>query len=182
MQRRALYALFVLLGMVTSSWVSRTPALRDGLQASTEQMGLILFGFSTGSMLGILSANLLVERLHARRAAGAGMGVNLLGVALLAVGAGMASIPVVVAGFMLFGVGMGWADIAVNVEAGALERQQQRTLMTTLHGSFSLGCVLCAGCLAGHRHGLVACARAVASAGAGGDGCGADCAPVAPRG
>ena len=49
-QRRALYALFVLLGMVTSSWVSRTPALRDGLQASTEQMGLILFGFSTGSM------------------------------------------------------------------------------------------------------------------------------------
>lgn len=141
-QRRALYALFVLLGMVTSSWVSRTPALRDGLQASTEQMGLILFGFSTGSMLGILSANLLVERLHARRAAGAGMGVNLLGVALLAVGAGMASIPVVVAGFMLFGVGMGWADIAVNVEAGALERQQQRTLMTTLHGSFSLGCVL----------------------------------------
>ena len=141
-QRRALYALFVLLGMVTSSWVSRTPALRDGLQASTEQMGLILFGFSMGSMLGILSANLLVERLHARRAAGAGMGVNLLGVALLAVGAGMASIPVVVAGFMLFGVGMGWADIAVNVEAGALERQQQRTLMTTLHGSFSLGCVL----------------------------------------
>lgn len=141
-QRRALYALFVLLGMVTSSWVSRTPALRDGLQASTEQMGLILFGFATGSMLGILSANLLVERLHARRAAGAGMGVNLLGVALLAVGAGMASIPVVVAGFMLFGVGMGWADIAVNVEAGALERQQQRTLMTTLHGSFSLGCVL----------------------------------------
>ena len=141
-QRRALYALFVLLGMVTSSWVSRTPALRDGLQASTEQMGLILFGFSTGSMLGILSANLLVERLHARRAAGAGMGLNLLGVALLAVGAGMASIPVVVAGFMLFGVGMGWADIAVNVEAGALERQQQRTLMTTLHGSFSLGCVL----------------------------------------
>lgn len=140
--RMALFALFVVIGIATSTWVTRTPALRDALQASTEQMGLILFGFSLGSMGGILTANLLVERLMARRAMAAGMVVNLAGLALLALGAGMASTPVVIAGFMLFGVGMGWADIAVNVEAGALERLQQRSLMTTLHGCFSLGAML----------------------------------------
>lgn len=140
--RWALFALFVVIGVATSTWVTRTPALRDALQASTEQMGMILFGFSLGSMGGILTANLLVERLLARRTMAAGMVVNLAGLTLLAIGAGMASTPVVIAGFMLFGVGMGWADIAVNVEAGALERMQQRSLMTTLHGCFSLGAML----------------------------------------
>ena len=140
--RAALFALFVVIGVATSTWVTRTPALRDALEASTEQMGLILFGFSAGSMAGILSANWLVERLHARRATAAGMAVNLSGLAMLAVGAGLASIPVVVVGFMLFGVGMGWADIAVNVEGGAIEKKEQRPLMTTLHGCFSLGAML----------------------------------------
>lgn len=140
--RATLFALFVVIGVATSTWVTRTPALRDALQASTEQMGLILFGFSIGSMAGILSANWLVDRLHARRAMGAGMAVNLAGLSLLAVGTGLASTPVVTAGFVLFGIGMGWADIAVNVEAGALERLQQRSLMTTLHGCFSLGAML----------------------------------------
>lgn len=140
--RWVLFALFVVIGVAASSWVTRTPALRDALHASTEQMGWILFGFSMGSMGGILSANWLVERAGARRAMAAGFAVNLSGLLLLALGAGMASSPWVVAGFMLFGVGMGWADIAVNVEAGALERLQQRPLMTALHGCFSLGAML----------------------------------------
>ena len=140
--RLALYALFIVIGVATSTWVTRTPALRDALQASTEQMGLILFGFSMGSMAGILSANWLVERLQARRSVAVGMGVNLLGLLILALGAGATSIPTVVSGFVLFGVGLGWTDIAVNVEGGALERLQQRPLMTTLHGCFSLGAML----------------------------------------
>lgn len=140
--RMALFALFVVIGIATSTWVTRTPALRDALHASTEQMGLILFGFSVGSMVGILSANWMVERFHARKAIVAGMAVNLAGLALLALGAGMAHVAVVVMGFMLFGVGMGWADIAVNVEGGALEKLHQKPLMTTLHGCFSLGAML----------------------------------------
>lgn len=140
--RGVLFALFVVIGVATSTWVTRTPALRDALHASTEEMGLILFGFSIGSMLGILTANMLVERFWARRSVIAGMAVNLSGLSLLAVGVAMASVPLVVLGFMAFGVGMGWVDIAVNVEAGALERLQQRPLMTTLHGCFSLGAML----------------------------------------
>lgn len=138
----ALFGLFVLVGLATSTWVTRTPALRDALQASTEQMGLVLFGFSVGSMLGILTANALTERLYARRATGLGMVVNLCGLVLLALGAGSASVPLAVGGFMLFGLGMGWSDIAVNVECAALENALARPLLTTLHGCFSLGALL----------------------------------------
>lgn len=141
-QRAALCGLFVWLGLTMATWVTRTPALRDALQASTEHMGMVLFGFALGSMLGILSANALLERWWARKTMAVGMVVSVLGLGWLAVGAGMASTPVVVAGFALFGVGMGWVDIAVNVEAGALERLHQRPLMTTLHGCFSLGAML----------------------------------------
>ncbi|MDR2327262.1 MAG: MFS transporter [Acidovorax sp.] len=138
----ALFGLFVLVGLATSTWVTRTPALRDALQASTEQMGMVLFGFSLGSMLGILTANALTQRLHARRATGLGMVINLCGLALLALGTGYASVPLAFAGFVLFGLGMGWSDIAVNVECAALENAVARPLLTTLHGCFSLGALL----------------------------------------
>lgn len=137
-----LFGLFVLVGMCTSTWVTRTPALRDALQASTEQMGLVLFGFSVGAMLGIVSATALTERLQARRTIVLGMVANLAGLAVLATGAGLGSVPVTVAGFVLFGVGMGWCDIAMNVECGALEKTLARPLMTALHGCFSLGALL----------------------------------------
>lgn len=140
--RRTLFALFVVLGISTATWVTRMPAVRDALQVTTEQIGLILFGFSAGSMGGILTANWLVQCVKARQAAAWGLGTNLLGLGLLAAGVSMVQVPVVVAGFVLFGMGMGWADIAVNIEAGALERLQQRSLMTTLHGCFSLGAML----------------------------------------
>ncbi len=56
-QRRwALFALFFLPGIGIASWVTRTPAIRDALGASTQEMGLVLFGLSVGSMVGILSS------------------------------------------------------------------------------------------------------------------------------
>ena len=138
----ALYGVFVLIGIATSTWVTRTPALRDALGASTEQMGLVLFGFSVGSMLGILSANAVTARLQARRAILAGTCLVLGGLALMAAGAALASLWCAFAGFLCFGLGIGWSDIAMNVECVALERLYQRTLMTTLHGCFSLGTLL----------------------------------------
>lgn len=138
----ALYGVFVLIGIATSTWVTRTPALRDALGASTEQMGLVLFGFSVGSMLGILSANAVTARLQARRAILAGTCLVLAGLALMAAGAALSSLWCAFAGFVCFGLGIGWSDIAMNVECAALERLYQRTLMTTLHGCFSLGTLL----------------------------------------
>ena len=51
----------------TGLLVSRTPFMRDVLHASTEMMGLILFGFSCGSMLGVLLAGKLVAHFGTSR-------------------------------------------------------------------------------------------------------------------
>ncbi|NIF24948.1 MFS transporter [Pantoea sp. Tr-811] len=137
--RCALYLLFMLPGLTLASWVTRTPALRDGLQASTEQMGMILFGFSSGAMLGILSAGRMIARQGANRVIRIGLLGLSAGLCVLAASGEFASAWCAFAGLLLFGLGMGWADIAANIEGGAVERAIDAPIMTTLHGFFSLG-------------------------------------------
>ncbi|MFJ4454867.1 MFS transporter [Pseudomonas sp. NPDC089392] len=137
--RYALYLLFLLPGLTLATWVTRTPALRDGLQASTEQMGMILFGFSAGAMLGILSAGRVIGRFGANRVICLGLLGLSAGLCVLAASSDLSSAWCAFAGLLLFGLGMGWADIAANIEGAAVERAIDAPIMTTLHGFFSLG-------------------------------------------
>ncbi|MEN0069480.1 MAG: MFS transporter, partial [Propionicimonas sp.] len=63
---RALFALYLLPGLALSSWITRTPAVRDSLAAGTAQMGLLFLGLSAGSMAGVLAGTPLVKRLGTR--------------------------------------------------------------------------------------------------------------------
>lgn len=144
-RRRALFLLFLLAGIAMSSWVTRTPAIRDELDVSTAQMGLILFGLSLGSMLGILASGRLVSRNGTRPVIFWSTALLVSGMATICVGSLMESIPIVTAGLSVFGVGMGASDVAANVDATDVERTSQVTTMPALHGYFSLGTVCGAG-------------------------------------
>lgn len=137
-----LYVLFLLPGLAMATWVTRTPALRDGLSASTEQMGIILFGFSVGAMVGILTAGALVSRLGANRVILHGLSLLSVGLMLLGTGYAWTSIELTFAGLFFVGTGIGWTEIAVNIEGAAVERLIKRPIMTTLHGNFSLGTLI----------------------------------------
>lgn len=122
-----------------ASWVTRTPAIRDHLGASTAQMGLILFGLSIGSMLGILSSGALVARFGARAIAALGTvaivaAMPVIGIGTLADVAGLVAL-----GLFLFGAGMGSGEVALNVEGAAIEAAAEKTFLPLLHGFFSLG-------------------------------------------
>ncbi|GAB3561999.1 MFS transporter [Amycolatopsis endophytica] len=138
-RRSALYALFALPGLAISSWVTRTPAIRDLLGASTAEMGLVLFGLSAGSMSGILCSGALVARLGARPVAMAGTLGVIVSMPLIGLGGALASSPLVAAGLFLFGLGMGGGEVALNVEGAALERVVGRSVLPAAHGFFSLG-------------------------------------------
>jgi fucose permease len=83
----ALYGVFVLIGIATSTWVTRTPALRDALGASTEQMGLVLFGFRWARCWASSAPTPSRQRLQARRTILLGTCLVLGGLALMAAGA-----------------------------------------------------------------------------------------------
>ncbi|MEU6644503.1 MFS transporter [Saccharomonospora sp. NPDC046836] len=141
-RRNALFGLFLLPGLGISSWVTRTPDVRDLLGASTAQMGFILFGLSAGSMIGILSSGALVARWGTRPVMRLGVTGVALGVGMIGLGAAAAQDVVVAVGLATFGFGMGGGEVAMNVEGAELERILDRSMLPALHGFFSLGTVV----------------------------------------
>ena len=72
--RNAVFVLFFVSGLGLASWVSRIPTVRDDLALRTDQVGLLIFGLSAGSVLGLICAVWLLSALGARRALVAGVG------------------------------------------------------------------------------------------------------------
>ncbi|MFJ8057703.1 MFS transporter [Streptomyces sp. NPDC096142] len=141
-RRAALFVFFLIPGLSISSWVTRTPDIRDRLGASTAQMGLVLFGLSVGSMIGILSSGRLVNRFGTRPVAGGGTVLIILSMAVVGAGSTVSSAPLVTLGLFLFGAGTGAGEVAINVDGADVERITGKTVLPTLHGFFSLGTVV----------------------------------------
>ncbi|MEU0299463.1 MFS transporter [Streptomyces sp. NPDC006175] len=141
-RRTALFLFFLISGLSISSWVTRTPDIRDQLGASTAEMGLVLFGLSVGSMLGILGSGALVARFGTRPVMGVGAVLTITGLVVIGCGAVFTSAPTVAAGLFLFGAGMGGGEVAINIDGAEVEQLARRTVLPTLHGFFSLGTVV----------------------------------------
>jgi len=140
--------LFFVSGLGLASWVSRIPTVRDGLALGTDEVGLLIFGLSAGSILGLVSAVWLLSALGARRAIVVSIAVSSAGLALVGISTSVwASSPLAFAALALVGFGMGSTDVMMNVEGAAVERELAVTLMPLLHACFSLGTV--AGALLG---------------------------------
>lgn len=145
--RLSLFATMFVAGLAMASWVSRTPAVRDAVDASTAQMGLVLFGLSIGSITGVVASGGLVRRHGGRPVITAGVTLIAAGIAVVGLGALAGAAGGVFAGLALFGAGMGLCEIALNIEGAALEAALGTPVLATLHGCFSLGTV--AGALLG---------------------------------
>ncbi len=59
---KAIIVIFTMSGISISTWFSRTPEVRDLLQANTGTMGLILLGLSVGSIVGLVLSNVFVRK------------------------------------------------------------------------------------------------------------------------
>lgn len=143
--RTAVVIAFITAGLAFSSFIARTPALRDALGLSTAQLGLLLLCMSGGAVAGLPLSGPLVHRLGPGRAVLAGALSMTVGLALLAIGMSTALVPVAAIGLVASGLGTGVWDVAMNVEGADVERRLGRSLMPRLHAGFSLGTVAGAG-------------------------------------
>jgi MFS family permease len=145
--RLAVYVTFAASGVAFASWVTRTPDIRELLQISNGQIGLIIFGLSAGSMLGLFSAGTLVARLGARPVIA--VGATLIGIGITVVGFGASLGPdggaLVSTGMAITGVGFGLTEVALNVEGAALETVFARSVLPSLHGAYSVGALVGSG-------------------------------------
>ncbi|MEH7455218.1 MFS transporter [Gottfriedia acidiceleris] len=141
--RVAIYFIFALTGFAFASWVSRTPAIRDALGSTTAEMGVIIFGLSVGSIIGLISASILIAQKGGRFVMVFSLLVVSIGLLIVGIsGSWLTNSIIVFLGLIVFGFGQGICDVAMNVEGTAVEKAAQKSLLTGFHAAFSLGTLL----------------------------------------
>jgi MFS family permease len=144
--RVAVLASYAASGVAFATWVSRLPAIRDGLDLTPGGIGLLLMCMTVASFISISASGLIVLRLGPKLTSWIGSSMVGAGLVTIGFGASIAANPVVVAsGLVVLGLGTASWNTASNVEGAALERAMERHIMPHLHGAFSLGTVAAAG-------------------------------------
>lgn len=92
-RQRTLFAFFLLPGALLAAWITRTPAIRDALDASLAEMGLVLAGLSVGSMTGLLASGPLIARFGTRAVTQLGMGLIISAMFTLALATQLQLLP-----------------------------------------------------------------------------------------
>ncbi|WP_448630245.1 MFS transporter [Cellulomonas soli] len=140
--RVLLLGLFGLLGVAVSSWLARIPTLRDLLDLSTGDLGVILLIGSVGALLCVTFAGVIVTRYGSRVGIVASTLVFAVGYVLMGIGPQIGSLPLLAVGVFLQGCSMPLGNVPLNVESARIERAIGRTVIPQFHAMFSIGAVL----------------------------------------
>ncbi len=141
----AVFVVFALSGLNFASWAARFPAVRDALDVSPGQFGLLLLIGAAGSIVALPLSGMVVERFGGRRTIAAFAILHVFGLLLAGVGVALGEIAVVLPAVVLVGIGAGVWDAAMNFEGAAVERVVARSLMPRFHAGFSVGTMVGAG-------------------------------------
>ncbi|OJV60416.1 MAG: MFS transporter [Cellulomonas sp. 73-145] len=139
--RLLLIGCYVLMGLMTSGWLARIPAVRDQLHLSTATLGALLLVGSVGALLTVMASGVVVQRIGSRRSLVLSTGVLGAGYALMGIGPGAGSAAVLAVGIFLNGVGVSLANMVFNLESARIERAMGRTVIPHFHAGFSVGAV-----------------------------------------
>ncbi|GIG38940.1 MFS transporter [Cellulomonas phragmiteti] len=140
--RLLLVGLFALAGVAFASWLARIPTVRDLLDLSTADLGLLLLVGSVGSLLTVTASGVVLQRLGSRRVLLLSTGVLATALVLLGVGPTVGSRGLLATGIFLNGVAVALGNVAINVESARVERALGRTVIPQFHAAFSIGAVL----------------------------------------
>lgn len=134
--------LFFVNGVVVGSWLPRLPELRDRLGIDLSALGLTLALGGLGSLIGSSLSGFVVGRFGARRTAViAGAAVYVV-LPLIAVAPEALVLALVLA---VIGFLDAQADVGMNAVGVRVEEAVGRSVMTRLHGLWSLGTLIGAG-------------------------------------
>lgn len=133
--RMAIAVAFFIYGLCFASWASRIPDIKNALQLSDGQLGLVLFALPIGTLLSLPLSGWLINRLGSKRI----VVITSSCYALFLVGIG--SWPNVIglmANLVFFGAAGNLLNIAVNTQAVALGTHYPKPIMGAFHGMWSI--------------------------------------------
>ncbi len=143
--RAAVAAAFLIHSTVSGTWAPRLPAIKDSLGLSDGELGTALVGLAIGLVVGTRVAGAPIDRFGSRPVMRAGFPL-LAGTLLLPGLAGNA--PTLFLALLVLGIASGALDVAMNAQGIEVERRLGRTILSGLHGLWSVGLGLGAGAAA----------------------------------
>jgi fucose permease len=135
----AIAAVFFVNGVTLSSWISRIPAITGRLELGPGQVGLALMALAAGALVAFPLAGRLIDTRSS--AVTVTLFALVMILALPAVGAAL-HLLLLVAALLVFGFGNGGMDVSMNAQGVQVERFAGRSIISSLHGCFSLGAVV----------------------------------------
>lgn len=134
--------IFLANGVIVGSWIPRLPEIRDRLSMDLDTLGLTLALGGLGALIGSSISGVVLGRIGARRSAVAGSVLLFILLPLVAVvpTAFLLGVLLAVLGFVDAQTDVGMNAVGVRVEESA-----GRSIMTRLHGLWSLGTLVGSG-------------------------------------
>src|SRR6266545_2936100 len=130
---------FAVSGATAGTWVSRLPAIRDRLHASTTELGLVLLAPGIGSLLSMPLTGRLCRRFGSRLTVA---GTSVPACAAVALVGAVPTLHTLAITLFAWGLLYGAWDVAMNVQGSTVDQRSGRVWMPRYHACWSLGGVL----------------------------------------
>jgi len=141
--RCAVSVVFFVNGVILASWVPHIPAVKQHLRIGDGALGLVLLSMAAGAVCALNVAGRLVTRFGSR----AMTTVAAIGLCLaLPLPVVSPSVALVALSLLVLGACNGTLDVSMNAQAVAVEQRYGRPIMSSMHGIFSVGGLVGAGC------------------------------------
>ena len=144
--RMATRAQFAALGVLGGAWGVHIPSVKQQYGLGEAMLSMVLLAAASGALLSLFTAGRVIGRLGARRATVAAAAVMS---GMLALVLHWPSLALLLPAMVVFGAAMSLFDVAINTEGTVLESLSGRTVMSNLHGMFSIGAMVGAAVTAG---------------------------------
>lgn len=141
----AIFTAFGIQGIFFATWVSRTPEIQQLLSLNTGQMGLFALVMALGSLAGLLLGTIAVPVFGARKSIVLCFVVSAVFFPALGLFVSQHNLGLSVVSVFVFGASLGAGGISSNIEGAMLDSKSHRSLLPSLHGSFSFGTLVGAG-------------------------------------
>ena len=128
--------MFFAHGALFGTWASRIPDVKDRVGAADARMAAAFFALAVGMVAGQPVAGVALGRHGSDRVTGA---CALAVCALLPLAATARSLPALIALLVPFGATLGGMDVAMNAQGVLVEKAAERSLLSSLHGLWSVG-------------------------------------------
>jgi MFS family permease len=135
-------ALFLVHGLIVSTWVSRIPAIQNSLHLANGVLGLTLLASALGAVSTIPIAGWSVTRYGSKKVTTAASVAFCLSILLPALATNAVGLACALFVFGAFAAAM---DVSMNAQGVEVEKAMRSPTMSRFHGMFSLGGMLGAG-------------------------------------